>query len=218
MRRRRVGRSSISAEVLSSAACDGICDRCRKPRRVRLRPRPRAVQGHKHCIGRRSARAFGSRLNNSLGCVQAWNLSARFSLLPFGITRWQHLGGMLDGAVEIGREPFEQVHELTLIGVRSKLGLRSKVKQSSVHSRNRNSYLAILRRGGTGHDRVATNMEQQLVRLRSQAVRYRWRCVPTCHRDVERMARLVDRDLREDGGGREQCNTVGFCNRELRHR
>jgi hypothetical protein len=45
---------------------------------------------------------FGSRLNNGLGYVQAWNVSARISLLPFGVTRWQLLGGMADGAVEIG--------------------------------------------------------------------------------------------------------------------
>jgi hypothetical protein len=48
---------------------------------------------------------FGSRLNNGLGYVQAWNLGARVSLLPFGVTRWQLLGGMADGAVEIGLEP-----------------------------------------------------------------------------------------------------------------
>jgi hypothetical protein len=58
---------------------------------------------------------FGSRLNNGLGYVQAWNLGARFSLLPFGVTRWQLLGGMADGAVEIGLEPtfqrFNTVHQ-----------------------------------------------------------------------------------------------------------
>ena len=58
---------------------------------------------------------FGSRLGNGLGYVQAWNLGARFSLLPFGITRFQRLGGMLDGAVEIGLEPtfqrFNTVHQ-----------------------------------------------------------------------------------------------------------
>jgi hypothetical protein len=48
---------------------------------------------------------FGSRLNNGLGYVQAWNLDARISLLPFGVTRSQFLGGMADGAVEIGLEP-----------------------------------------------------------------------------------------------------------------
>lgn len=48
---------------------------------------------------------FGSRLNNGLGYVQAWNLAARFSLLPFGVTRFGHFGGTLDGAVEMGLEP-----------------------------------------------------------------------------------------------------------------
>jgi hypothetical protein len=58
---------------------------------------------------------FGSRLNNGLGYVQAWNLGARFSLLPFGVTRIRRVGGMFDGAVEIGIEPtferFNTVHQ-----------------------------------------------------------------------------------------------------------
>jgi hypothetical protein len=48
---------------------------------------------------------FGSRLDNGNAAVQAWNLSARFSLLPFGVTRTSFLGGFLDGAPEIGLEP-----------------------------------------------------------------------------------------------------------------
>jgi hypothetical protein len=48
---------------------------------------------------------FGSRLDNGNDVVQAWNLSARFSLLPFGVTRTRFLGGCLDGAPEIGLEP-----------------------------------------------------------------------------------------------------------------
>lgn len=47
---------------------------------------------------------FGPRLNDS-GYVQAWNLSGRFSLLPFGITRFKHLSGVLDGAVDISVGP-----------------------------------------------------------------------------------------------------------------
>jgi Lipid A 3-O-deacylase (PagL) len=58
---------------------------------------------------------FGSRLNNGAGYIQAWNLSARFSLIPFGVTRFRPLGGMLDGAVEIGIGPtferFNTVHQ-----------------------------------------------------------------------------------------------------------
>jgi hypothetical protein len=58
---------------------------------------------------------FGSRLNNGLGYVKAWNLDTRFSLLPFGITHFQRLGGTLDGAVEIGLEltfqRFNTVHQ-----------------------------------------------------------------------------------------------------------
>ena len=58
---------------------------------------------------------FGSRLNNGLGYVQAWNLSARISLHPSGVTRSQLLGGMADGAVEIGLAPtfqrFNTVHQ-----------------------------------------------------------------------------------------------------------
>jgi hypothetical protein len=42
---------------------------------------------------------FGSRLNNRMGYVQAWNLGARISLLPFGVTRSQLVGGMAPGAV-----------------------------------------------------------------------------------------------------------------------
>lgn len=48
---------------------------------------------------------FGSRLNNGDAAVQAWNLSGRFALLPLGITRFKFLGGVLDGAAEIGLEP-----------------------------------------------------------------------------------------------------------------
>jgi hypothetical protein len=48
---------------------------------------------------------FGSRLDNGDAVVQAWNLSGRFSLLPFGVTRLKFLGGVLDGALEIGLEP-----------------------------------------------------------------------------------------------------------------
>jgi hypothetical protein len=48
---------------------------------------------------------FGSRLANGGAVVQAWNLSGRFSLLPFGVTRFKFLSGFLDGALEIGLEP-----------------------------------------------------------------------------------------------------------------
>lgn len=46
---------------------------------------------------------FGSRLNDR--AIQAWNLSVRFSLLPFGITRWHRFHGIANGALEIGLEP-----------------------------------------------------------------------------------------------------------------
>jgi Lipid A 3-O-deacylase (PagL) len=46
---------------------------------------------------------FGSRLNDR--AIQAWNLSARFSLLPFGISRWRLFHGIFSGALEIGLEP-----------------------------------------------------------------------------------------------------------------
>jgi hypothetical protein len=46
---------------------------------------------------------FGGRLNDR--AIQAWNLSARFSLLPFGVTRFHFLRGILDGALEVGLEP-----------------------------------------------------------------------------------------------------------------
>lgn len=48
---------------------------------------------------------FGAHLNNQHAIVQAWNLSGRFSLVPFGVTRFNFLGGALDGAAEIGLEP-----------------------------------------------------------------------------------------------------------------
>ncbi len=48
---------------------------------------------------------FGSRLSNGDAIVQAWNLSGRFSLLPFGTLRPRYLGGILEGAPEIGLEP-----------------------------------------------------------------------------------------------------------------
>jgi hypothetical protein len=46
---------------------------------------------------------FGGRLNDR--AIQAWNLSARFSLLPFGITRFHIFNGIFDGALEAGLEP-----------------------------------------------------------------------------------------------------------------
>jgi hypothetical protein len=48
---------------------------------------------------------FGPRLNNKNEVVQAWNLSGRFALLPFGVTRFPRLRGFADGALEIGVEP-----------------------------------------------------------------------------------------------------------------
>jgi len=48
---------------------------------------------------------FGSRLGNGNQVVQAWNLSARFSLMPFGTFQPKFMGGVLDGALEIGLEP-----------------------------------------------------------------------------------------------------------------
>jgi len=53
---------------------------------------------------------FGSRLNEGDQVVQAWGLAARFSLLPFGITRFRVLDGALDGSFEVGLEPtFERL-------------------------------------------------------------------------------------------------------------
>ncbi len=46
---------------------------------------------------------FGARLNDR--GIQAWNVSARFSLLPFGVTHFHILKGILDGALEVGLEP-----------------------------------------------------------------------------------------------------------------
>jgi Lipid A 3-O-deacylase (PagL) len=46
---------------------------------------------------------FGARLNDR--AIQAWNLSARFSLLPFGVSHFHFLRGTLDGALEVGLEP-----------------------------------------------------------------------------------------------------------------
>jgi hypothetical protein len=48
---------------------------------------------------------FGPRLDNPDAIVQAWTLSARFSLLPFGTSRFRLLNGALDGSFEIGLEP-----------------------------------------------------------------------------------------------------------------
>ena len=80
---------------------------------------------------------FGSRLNNGLGYVQAWNLGARFSVLPFGVTRSQLLGGMADGAVEIGLEPtfqrFNTVHQ-------NFAGLGLDLRYYLVHFRRGDSY------------------------------------------------------------------------------
>ncbi|GEM_PF-1308472 len=46
---------------------------------------------------------FGSRLNDR--AIQAWSLSARLSLLPFGVRRWRRFSGVFDGAFEAGLEP-----------------------------------------------------------------------------------------------------------------
>jgi Lipid A 3-O-deacylase (PagL) len=48
---------------------------------------------------------FGSHLDNDDAVIQAWNLSGRFALLPFGVSRMKFLSGVLDGALEIGLEP-----------------------------------------------------------------------------------------------------------------
>jgi hypothetical protein len=46
---------------------------------------------------------FGVRLGEQ--SIQYWNLSARYSLFPFGVLHIHHLGGVLDGAPEIGLGP-----------------------------------------------------------------------------------------------------------------
>ena len=56
---------------------------------------------------------FGSRLSNDNEIVQGWNLSGRFSLLPFGTFHLRFLGGAIDGAPEVGLEPtFERFSPL----------------------------------------------------------------------------------------------------------
>jgi hypothetical protein len=50
---------------------------------------------------------FGGRLGATF--VQAWNLQARISLLPFGALHYHHFGGVLDGCPEVGIQPvYEQ--------------------------------------------------------------------------------------------------------------
>ena len=46
---------------------------------------------------------FGPRLGDRE--LQAWNLSARAAILPFGVTRFADLRGFADGALEVGLEP-----------------------------------------------------------------------------------------------------------------
>jgi hypothetical protein len=46
---------------------------------------------------------FGPRLNDR--AIQAWNLSARLSYLPFGVDHWRRFRGIFDGALEVGLEP-----------------------------------------------------------------------------------------------------------------
>jgi hypothetical protein len=53
--------------------------------------------------GEGSVAHFGARLNDR--AIHAWNLLARFSLLPFGVNHLQVLRGILDGDLEIGLEP-----------------------------------------------------------------------------------------------------------------
>ncbi len=48
---------------------------------------------------------FGPRLNDAGRGLQAWNLSARAAILPFGVTRFATLRGFADGALEVGLEP-----------------------------------------------------------------------------------------------------------------
>jgi hypothetical protein len=56
---------------------------------------------------------FGGRLNER--AIQAWNISARFSLLPFGVRHLHFLQGAVDGAFEVGLEPtFERLAVLHL--------------------------------------------------------------------------------------------------------
>jgi hypothetical protein len=47
---------------------------------------------------------FSDRLNQT-GWIQAWNLGARFSLLPFGVLRFARCSGYCDGVLEIEVEP-----------------------------------------------------------------------------------------------------------------
>jgi hypothetical protein len=54
---------------------------------------------------------FGGRLGSTF--VQAWNLQARISLLPFGSLHIKHFGGILDGCPEVGIQPvFEQFNSI----------------------------------------------------------------------------------------------------------
>jgi Lipid A 3-O-deacylase (PagL) len=46
---------------------------------------------------------FGPRLNER--GIQAWNISGRVSIVPFGVTHFHLMKGVFDGALEIGLEP-----------------------------------------------------------------------------------------------------------------
>lgn len=47
---------------------------------------------------------FGTHLGQT-GWVQAWNVGAHFSLMPFGVTRFPKCRGYCDGALELGIGP-----------------------------------------------------------------------------------------------------------------
>jgi hypothetical protein len=46
---------------------------------------------------------FGTRLPSA--GIQVWSLGARFSLIPFGVTHFERLHDIPDGALEAGLEP-----------------------------------------------------------------------------------------------------------------
>lgn len=92
----RVLVSVLSAAVLLIAVM--------APGALALNPEPDFTKWGKVVSAETTFAHFGPHLHNDHAVIQAWNLAACFSLLPFG-TRFKFLDGSFDGALEVGVKP-----------------------------------------------------------------------------------------------------------------
>lgn len=75
-----------------------------QPSQGPVRSRPVIIPRKKATSAEGTSAHFGTHLGET-GWVQAWNVSARFSVMPFDVVRFHKFDGYRDGALEVGSGP-----------------------------------------------------------------------------------------------------------------